>query len=442
MKSASDYKRDLDRLGLTRLEIEVSFIPEAREALKQVRNAQKQLRQIKREINLDLKAIRAEYKQRSANAASGSSAALTIMGKRKLAGQVRADAKRQQRQERDSIIQPYDNLKFTIDDLLLQMDVAKGKIQKFIEDAKAEEQAKVAARLSKIEALLTLHLKTPPPDTPPSFSTKQFDVPEPNKPPNNANYPVRKPSPPILKDVNMRAKLFSGYRRRIEEENQEMTQKYEDRLAEWNEGIRKAEARLKTKKHEYKIQIKQWKIEKEEFEKIEKVRIQNLQQKRISNVGYMQTLLSERLSSIQWPNPVKTSFDIQENGQVLLLNIELPKIEDWPVPEKSKTKERKNYLVHIHSIGFRLLGEGFHILPSITTIILSGYINVPDSRTGQPKKSYLFSAKVIRQIWSTLNFNKLDWIDVVDCFEEFDIRRNKTASGIIKPIEPFGQIGE
>jgi hypothetical protein len=153
MASPEEYRRQIKELGLDRMEIRASSLAEAKAALTKVRGLQKQLRQIKRNINLDMKAIRAEYRQKSSSAGAGSSAVLTVLGKRKLAGQARADAKRRLSTERDRKLAPYANLKLMIDDLLTQMDNAKVQIEGFIEEAKAEDQAqKQAAKAQKTAA--------------------------------------------------------------------------------------------------------------------------------------------------------------------------------------------------------------------------------------------------------------------------------------------------
>ena len=140
MTTPKEYRRQLSELGLDHMEIFVSSLAEAKAALAKVRSLQKQLRQIKRNINLDMKAIRAEYRRRASTAAAGSSAIASLFGKRKLAGQMRADEKRRLNAERDRKLSPYEDLKLTIDNLLVQMDAAKIRLGDLIEKAKAEKQ--------------------------------------------------------------------------------------------------------------------------------------------------------------------------------------------------------------------------------------------------------------------------------------------------------------
>lgn len=125
---------------INRVGVNTSSLNEAKIVLNQLRSIQKQLRQIKRNINLDMKTIRAEYRQKASTAASFSAAILRGAGKRKKAGQVQADAKRRLIAERDIKLAPYDRIKLQIDDLLIKMDDGKNVFEVFIDMAKAELQ--------------------------------------------------------------------------------------------------------------------------------------------------------------------------------------------------------------------------------------------------------------------------------------------------------------
>ena len=140
MASVDQYRRELKGLGLEKYTIKASNAAEAKAALADVRQKQKALRQMKARINLDMKAIRAEYDQKKQSAGSGGSVLIGMFGKRRAAGQYRAAAKRQVTAERDRRLQPYETLKMSIDDLLLQMDQAKIQIQQYIDQAKAQSK--------------------------------------------------------------------------------------------------------------------------------------------------------------------------------------------------------------------------------------------------------------------------------------------------------------
>ncbi|MCO6452603.1 MAG: zinc ribbon domain-containing protein [Caldilineales bacterium] len=138
MASAQEYRQQLSELGLDDMEIRVSNAVEAKDTLVKIQQLQKDLRQIKRNINLDVKLINAAYREKSAGAAANTSAVLSIFGKRKMAGQLRANEKRRLANERGSIIGQYEGVKLSIDDLLVQMDGIKVELQSYIQEAKEE----------------------------------------------------------------------------------------------------------------------------------------------------------------------------------------------------------------------------------------------------------------------------------------------------------------
>jgi hypothetical protein len=70
--------------------------------------------------------------------------------------------------------------------------------------------------------------------------------------------------------------------------------------------------------------------------------------------------------------------------------------------------------------------------------VLSAYSQRPDRATGHVTDEYLYSVQVDREKWSRINFDNLRNLDVVEAFSQFNIKRNITKTGGLKPIEPFG----
>ena len=142
MTSASDYK-----LKIENLDIEESLnnrssksVKEAQAVKKDCISYQRDLRQIKKAINLEIKEIRAGYRDKIANAGSIVDGAFSLFGKRGLGGSIRADSKRAMTQERNNVIAPYENLKLIIDNYIHSIDNAKKEIDDFIIELKSQEQ--------------------------------------------------------------------------------------------------------------------------------------------------------------------------------------------------------------------------------------------------------------------------------------------------------------
>jgi len=135
MSSPNEYQRKLAALGLAGgggLQFQASSVAEAKQLLPTIRQLQAELRAIKKEINLDIKTIRLQYQQQRSGAGSGAAAIFTLFGKRKVAGSIRADAKRQLSAQQDKEIASYEQVKATIDNLLIQLDRAKIAVQQYI----------------------------------------------------------------------------------------------------------------------------------------------------------------------------------------------------------------------------------------------------------------------------------------------------------------------
>lgn len=105
--------------------------------------------------------------------------------------------------------------------------------------------------------------------------------------------------------------------------------------------------------------------------------------------------------------------------------------------KKSATRKREDYGRHVHAIAFRLLGETFVALPRVERVVVSGYTQRIDPATGHEHDDYLFSARVTRQTWQTIDFDHLDRIDPIAALGAFDTRRRMTKTGIFHPIEPW-----
>jgi hypothetical protein len=139
VKPASDYVQEIKALDMA---ISCESIAEAKSAKRKIISVEKKLRLIKRNINQDMKAVRAEYRDRIGSAGQGvGNALLQLTAGKRTAGKFRAEEKRRLRGERDRKLQPYQQVKLMIDDFMTQTADAKRRLDDFIAEAKAEEEA-------------------------------------------------------------------------------------------------------------------------------------------------------------------------------------------------------------------------------------------------------------------------------------------------------------
>ncbi|MCM2375482.1 DUF4236 domain-containing protein [Pseudomonas marginalis] len=265
-----------------------------------------------------------------------------------------------------------------------------------------------------IEALGTIHLDTPSCTSRPVFVEVLFGEPEPVAPP---------PLKPSLLD-----RLFKKRMLRLEAQNAEIQKNFTAYYDDWSNN---------RAKHIQLEQDRKFLINEGIYTKI----------------SDMEAWLEDNLQDIQWPRETAISLELLEDGQLVLLDVDLPEIEDMPtstasVPSRglklsvkamSATAVQKLYMAHIHAVAFRIVGETFAALPQASTVVFSGYSQRPDKATGRITDEYLFSVRVGRGAWSDIDFGRLADIDVVEALARFDLRRQMTKTGIFKAIEPFSQ---
>ncbi len=265
---------------------------------------------------------------------------------------------------------------------------------------------------AQAEALCELHLHAPTPSEPPAYQPQTFDEP----------HPVQ----PVPKAIGFFTKFFKSRVAKIEAENAQSLATY---------------MRL----------VKVWEASKEQFATAERVKQELLAKAVSGDPEAMESFFGEVLMDIVWPRETLVSFEVRDGGTRMAFDVDLPEVEDMPaktasvpqrgyklsVKEMGPTAVQKMYAKHIHSIGFRLLGEAFGMLPTVREVTLSGYSQRKDKATGQEKDEYLFSVVVPRDAWEKINFTSLQSIDVLESFSRFNLRRDMTKTGVFKAVQPF-----
>ncbi|MCP4542605.1 MAG: hypothetical protein GY832_36245 [Chloroflexi bacterium] len=111
-------------------------IPEAKAQLSDIRQKQKNLRLVKKDVNAEIKTIRARYRERIENIKPrGMTSFLVGKGKAK---SIAADEKRALRKQQDRELEPYDEIKRNVDNLLVQMDETKIGLTTWLDEQPAQ----------------------------------------------------------------------------------------------------------------------------------------------------------------------------------------------------------------------------------------------------------------------------------------------------------------
>jgi hypothetical protein len=275
-------------------------------------------------------------------------------------------------------------------------------------------QAKCDDINAEIESIAEVHLETPNSNQVPRFSLPTFDIPQPAQ-----------PAPLKLRFLD---KLFKKRRHQVEDAHRRTVAEFEQKTLDWQ-------------------------AQKAEFARLAEERRDLIERRIYSDTSAMETWLEEVLGDISWPRETEVAFEVLDEGQTVMLDVDLPEVEDMPskiaavptrgmklsVKDLSATKVKKLYMEHIHAVVFRLIGEAFAALPSARDVVVSGYSQRHNAATGRKQDDYLLSVLVQRNDWNQIDFDHLDRIQVTESLSRFDLRRTMSKTGVFKSIEPFAR---
>lgn len=170
-----------------------------------------------------------------------------------------------------------------------------------------------------------------------------------------------------------------------------------------------------------------------------------------TDVAAMEQHLENSLGDVHWPRETDVSFEIGNGGASVVLDVDLPEIEQMPtklasvpqrglklsVKEMPPSKVQKLYAAHIHGVVFRLIGEVFAALPMARSVVVSGYSQRRGTADGQLRNEYLVSVRVRREDWLGIDFTHLAAVDPVEALSRFELRREMLRSGAFREIQPL-----
>jgi Protein of unknown function (DUF4236) len=286
--------------------------------------------------------------------------------------------------------------------------IAKRQQGPRIRELLAETSERINA---EVEALGRLHHFTPPPEDTPTRARREFER--------------KQPQRPTPRKISLLARML-GKRAKIEAENGE-------------------NARV------FALALSSWKREKASFDKLEDEESQKFDRRLQTDTDFMQQVLEDNLQDIAWPRETLVSFEVQDAGRSVALDVDLPEIEDLPrkvttVPErgyKLSVKELKGkalqelYARHVYGIGFRIIGEAFATLPTVEEVTVSAFTQRDAADTGQRSDTYVYSVRVKRQDWVRIDFTNLAAVDTGASLESFTLRREIARSGAFEAIVPL-----
>ncbi len=223
------------------------------------------------------------------------------------------------------------------------------------------------------------------------------------------------------------------------------------RVAKWFNMGHKIDIENEKLRQSYEIEKKQHDELWQSFLNNKKNFLEELYSAQTGNIDAMEKTLGNLLNEIQWEKETIISFEINNSGDVLSVDVDLPEIEDIPnkiasvierglklkVINKTSRDVNEDYKRCVFSILFRISGLVFCALPTIHTLTLSGYTQRIDKATAKESDEYIVSAIVHRKQWEIINFESLDKLDPFLAFHNFDLRFGLEKNGLFSTIIPF-----
>lgn len=283
-----------------------------------------------------------------------------------------------------------------------------------------------ATKINDMDMISSLHCDMPYPNSEPEI--EKLDFPE--------TIP-KKPTKKSIKELSLFQKLFSSKAKKQYQEDLNNTKSaYIKELESWTQNLEVYEK--KKKKHE-REQLKL---------------ADNFSELIRNKIDTMSTYLEKVYNGLNWPRETLISYEISNNKKTIFIDIDLPEIEDIPqktaaisstgkklnIKQKTEKQLRLEYATHIHAIALRISAYTFATLPSLETVVLSGYSQRLDKSTGSINDEYLYSVKFDRKSMLKIDYNNLEQLDTIESFQNFEHIRKMTTTGIFKQIEPYNNV--
>ena len=152
------------------------------------------------------------------------------------------------------------------------------------------------------------------------------------------------------------------------------------------------------------------------------------------------------ISTCELPVEINISYDWNQRTGTMLLDVDLPEIEDLSqtkliktdagnLKEKKKTQAelRGEYSTLVFGLAVFIVSHTFNVSPAVQRILISGYTQRPD-KDGGIKDDYIYSIKFPRDMFEQRDLSRIVPKDFCLSAEN---KCNMTASSLFKAIVPF-----
>ncbi len=202
----------------------------------------------------------------------------------------------------------------------------------------------------------------------------------------------------------------------------------------------------------YQAALIDWQAEYMEFNASRSRVIQAMSLVASNDIKAMEVVAEYLLNRITWPRVTDIGFGISACGQVVGIDLDLPDEDEVPttsasvgvnrliIKARTEAQLRRDFVALAYGSVFRVTGELFAGLPTISKVVISSYVQRRCEGTGNIKDVYVMSSIIDRGGWSQINFSQLDTIDPAAAIGMFELRVKPDRSSRLQEIVPFEMI--
>ncbi len=154
----------------------------------------------------------------------------------------------------------------------------------------------------------------------------------------------------------------------------------------------------------------------------------------------------EWLSEAELPIPVEIQLDVCPEKKAILVDLDLPEIEDMPqkkltelasgeikIKEKSQKEKRADYQMCVFGLGEFVAANLLNLIPEAECVLVSAYTQRRDEKTGDLNDTFIYSIVFDRKAF------KADYQQIAPAEFCGDLKGRfiMLSTGVMKPIVPY-----
>ena len=164
------------------------------------------------------------------------------------------------------------------------------------------------------------------------------------------------------------------------------------------------------------------------------------------NAESVSSVFDEWIATCELPVEININYDWNSESGTMLLDVDLPEIEDLPptkliktdtgnLKEKNKTQTelRNEYAILVFGLAIFISANAFNVSPAVKRILVSGFTQ-RRNKIGDINDDYIYSIKFSREAFEHRSFSTINPQDF--CFAA-ENRCNISTTSIFRVIHPF-----